>query len=168
MTSIIITVILAAGLLVVFYRLAVRPLLRLAFIERIESREEQLEKMAESGKVSREDFSYQFLTQKFQVKKRLGNIGISGFLHFLICHDHSAKDEEDIKRFYKESNDDLQAMHHALRLDLLRWMVLNSPSYSLVGAIVIGSLMLYKSMNEKKVKDEAFAFADLEARPSVC
>ena len=42
-------------------------------------------------------------------------------------------------------------------------MVINSPSYSVPGVIVIGFLMVYRSINEAKVVSEAFIFADTAA-----
>lgn len=168
MTNLIITVLLAFSLLVLFYRCAVRPLFRLAFLERIEASEKQLEKMVGLGKINRTDFTYLFLAHKFQVKRHLGQIGVSGFLHFLICRDGNDESVAETKKFTDEASPELLKMHYELRRDLLRWMVLNSPSYSIIGAGVVVCVMLYKSMNEKRVMDEAFTFADIEASASSC
>jgi hypothetical protein len=168
MTNIILSGLLAATLLVVFYRFAVRPLLRLAFIERIEACEKVLEKMVVDGKANRAEFAYQFLAGKFQAKNHLSRIGISGFLHFLICRESDINHTKEIDKFIAESSPELRQLHDRFRVDLLRWMIINSPSYTILGVAIIGCVMVYKSMNEKRLKDEAFIFADMEASAPSC
>lgn len=163
MTNLILTAFLAVGLIVVFYRFAVRPLLRFAFFERIEGYEKQLERMVACGTLCRTDFTYRFLKHRFQAKDHLSHIGISGFLHFMICRDPNEKSPEETQRFLAESGPELKDLHYAFCRDFLRWMVLNSPSYSVPGFFVIGTLMLYRRMNEEKVMNEAFNFADIES-----
>ena len=81
----------------------------------------------------------------------------------MICRDQNEKPPEETERFLIEASRELQDLHYAFCRDFLRWMVINSPSYSVPGVIVIGFLMVYRSINEAKVVSEAFIFADTAA-----
>ncbi len=161
--NVILTTLLAVGLLTILYRFAVRPLLKSGIIERIESREKILDQLVESGTVINDDFSYQFLVKHCQIKNRLENCSVSDFVHFVFSKKVPKNLFDDLKRFKAEANSDMKALHEDLCKDMGLWLIINSPFYCILAVSGIVMAILLRYINETKVKNRAEAFVNAEA-----
>src|SRR5438067_1760463 len=154
---------LAYCLLTVLYRFAVRPFLQSAIRERIEQREIELNELLECGKLSKDDFCYQFLARHCDLKNRLDDFSISDFVYFLFCKDIPDNLFDDLKRFYNEAATELKIIHDALCKDSGLWLIINSPIYSIIVAAIIMGAVLLRYMDESKIKRRAQVFVNAEA-----
>jgi hypothetical protein len=159
----ILTFLLAYGLLAILYRFGLRPLFQSAIYERIQQREHELEKLADAGVVSKEDFTFQYLLKRFRLKDHLAHCSVSDFLHFMVSNRLPKPAMEDFKRFQSEAGPELESCNREFCKDFGLWMTLNSPIYTLMTFGIIAALILCRYMDEQTAKRKAIVFVGTES-----
>lgn len=150
MTNCIFTLILDFTMLAIFYRYAVRRLFLQAILDRMSQHEESLKELAENGAVSPSDVNYQFLERQFRIKGVLLKLSVSSFLHFLFCEKTPSEKSDEILHFNSDASPELKKLYSEFCKDTVAWMLLSSPIYSIMGAIIlITAIFLFRKKEEK-------------------